>query len=107
MRRREEDPFDDRDDRRADGDAADVGRPPAGNARWIVVALVAIVLVAFAIANFRPVRVNFLLFTTRARVVTVVVVAGLLGFVVGYFVGRPGREERKRLREWRPPREKD
>jgi macrolide transport system ATP-binding/permease protein len=42
--------------------------------------------------------VNFLVFETRARVVTVIVVAGVLGFVTGYFVGRPSREDRKRLR---------
>ncbi len=61
----------------------------------------AALLVAFAAANFRPVRVNFLLFETEARVVTVIVVAALLGFVIGWFVGRPTREERKRLRDRR------
>jgi uncharacterized integral membrane protein len=79
------------------------------SARVLVAVVLVIVLVAFAVLNFRPVRVNFLLFTTRARVVTVIVLAALLGFIVGYFVGRPGRDERRHLREWRSrlPREKD
>ena len=74
----------------------------SGPSPWLLLAVVvAIVLVVFAALNFRPVRVNFVLFTTRARVVTVIVVAALLGFLVGWFVGRPGREERRHLREWR------
>ncbi len=66
--------------------------------RRVLIALLAILFVAFAVANFRPVEVGFLLFTSEARVVTVIVVAGALGFVIGYFVGRPTREQRKALR---------
>ena len=54
---------------------------------------------AFAIANFDPVEVNFLLFQTRARLITVVAVAGALGLVIGYLMGRPTREERRFLRK--------
>lgn len=67
--------------------------------RHVLIAVLAILLVAFAVANFRQVQVSFLLFTTEARVVTVVAVAGALGFVIGYFVGRPTREQRRFLRK--------
>ncbi len=67
--------------------------------KQVLIGLLGIVLVAFAALNFKPVRVNFLLFSTQARVVTVIAVAGILGFVIGYFVGRPSREDRKRLRK--------
>jgi uncharacterized integral membrane protein len=67
--------------------------------RQVIIAIFAVVLVAFAIANFESVEVNFLIFQTQARMITVVAVAGALGFVIGYFVGRPGREERRRLRK--------
>lgn len=67
--------------------------------RQVLIAVLAIVLVAFGIANFEPVEVSFLLFSSRARIVTVIAVAGGLGFVIGYFVGRPTREERKFLRK--------
>ena len=66
--------------------------------RRILIVLFALLLVAFAVANSERVEVNFLLFESQARVVTVIAVAGVLGFVTGYFVGRPSREERKRLR---------
>jgi uncharacterized integral membrane protein len=77
---------------------------PAGRGvtpRQVLGAIAVLVLVIFAAANFRSVEVNFLFFTARARVVTVIVVAGLLGFAIGYVVGRPGRAERRRLREGR------
>jgi uncharacterized integral membrane protein len=65
----------------------------------VLIGLLAIVLVVFAIANFERVDVNFLLFETRARVVTVIAVAGALGFVIGYFVARPSRAQRKLMRK--------
>jgi uncharacterized integral membrane protein len=67
--------------------------------RQVVIAIVAVVLIAFAIANFNSVKVNFLLFDTQARLVTVIVVASGLGFVIGYFVGRPGKLQRRYLKE--------
>ncbi len=67
--------------------------------RQVLIAILAVILIAFAIANFNPVKVNFLLFDTRARQVTVIVVAAGLGFVIGYFVGRPGRLQRKYLKQ--------
>lgn len=96
MHRRDDEPFE------ANGPDREEPAPRRGAGPWGVLAAIAIVLlVVFAALNFRPVRVNFLLFSTRARVVTVIAVAAALGFVVGYFVGRPSREDRRRLRELR------
>lgn len=67
--------------------------------RQVVIAILAVILIAFGIANFKKVDVNFLLFDAQARLVTVIVVAAGLGFVIGYFVGRPGRLQRKYLKE--------
>ncbi len=66
--------------------------------KWIGAGIAALLVAIFAIANFKRVQVNFLLFTTQARVVTVILVAALLGFVAGWFVGRPSRTERKAMR---------
>jgi uncharacterized integral membrane protein len=74
--------------------------PPSGiKPRTVIIVFVAIVLVAFGIANFKTVEVNFLAFTSQARLVTVIVVAAALGFVIGYFVGRPTRAQRKFLKD--------
>jgi len=94
------------------GPPRDPGRDPGGGRsepvppprsgisfRQVLIAIVAVMLIAFATANFNSVKVNFLLFDTRARMVTVIVVAAGLGFVIGYFVGRPGRLQRKYLKQ--------
>jgi uncharacterized integral membrane protein len=94
------------------GPPRDPGRDPGGGRsepvkppragisfRQVLIAIVAVILIAFAIANFNSVKVNFLLFDARARMVTVIVVAAGLGFVIGYFVGRPGRLQRKYLKQ--------
>jgi uncharacterized integral membrane protein len=67
--------------------------------RQVVIGVLAVLLIAFGIANFKRVEVNFLLFDSDARLVTVIVVAAGLGFVLGYFVGRPGRLQRKYLKQ--------
>jgi uncharacterized integral membrane protein len=110
MRREGDDPGPPRDPGQQPGQGP--GRDPGGGRsepvkpprsgvsfRQVLIAIVAVILIAFAIANFNSVKVNFLLFDTRARMVTVIVVAAGLGFVIGYFVGRPGRLQRKYLKQ--------
>jgi uncharacterized integral membrane protein len=88
------------DDRDRDLQGKDPLQPPRSGIgpRQILIGVLAILLVAFAVANSERVEVSFLVFESQARVVTVIAVAGVLGFAIGYFVGRPGREQRKRLR---------
>jgi uncharacterized integral membrane protein len=96
-----------------DGSDGQDGRPgpeKGGRRRGISVAQVlaviaVILLIVFSIANSRRVDVNFLFFTARARVVTVIVLSAILGFFIGYYVGRPGRADRKLLRELRERRD--
>jgi uncharacterized integral membrane protein len=98
MRRHEEDGSDRDDERPSPGEA---GRRSGISVAQVLAVIAVILLVVFAIANFEPVPVNFLLFSTSARVFTVIVVSALLGFVIGYYVGRPGRADRKLLRDFR------
>jgi uncharacterized integral membrane protein len=109
MDRRDDDDAERTDE--SDRDGRPPGRPEGAetwtvrrtgpNIRLVLVVLAAIVLIVFAVLNFRPVRVNFLVFSARARVVTVIALAAALGFIVGWLVGRPARAERRHLREWR------
>jgi uncharacterized integral membrane protein len=97
MRRSDELEADDRD-RRISGAQPPEAKRAGIRPRHGVRVLLAIVLCACALANCVPVRVSFLLYETRARLVTVIVVAAALGFVIGYFTGRPTRLQRKWLR---------
>jgi uncharacterized integral membrane protein len=72
--------------------------PPSITPRRVAIVVLAILLLVFAVVNFDPVNVNFLVFDSDARLFTVIVVSAALGFAIGYFVGRPSREERRILR---------
>jgi len=65
--------------------------------RWIVAGIAAVLLLVFALQNSERVDVDFLVFDAQVRVVTVIVVAGALGFVVGWLLARPSRAERKAM----------
>jgi len=82
-------------------------QPSGVRPKQVIIGVAALILVLFAAVNFGTVKVNFLLFSTQARVVTVIAVSALLGFVVGYFSGRPSHEDRKRLRHPHDRDEKD
>jgi uncharacterized integral membrane protein len=102
MRREDDDPGSARDPGSDPGGGrSEPARPPRSGIsfRQVLIAILAVILVAFGIANFDTVEVNFLLFDSEARLVTVIVVAAGLGFVIGYFVGRPGRLQRKYLKQ--------
>jgi uncharacterized membrane protein YciS (DUF1049 family) len=96
--RRGDDLGPDERDRNFEGRKPPVPPRSGVSGRHVVIGVLVVLLIAFAIANFERTDVNFLLFDTQARVVTVIAVAGALGFAIGYFVGRPNKEQRKRLR---------
>ena len=78
-----------------------VGPPGKGSGlsgKWIAVIVAGALLLIFAIQNAERVDVDFLFFDMQARVVTVIVVAAILGFVIGFFVGRPSKAERKAMK---------
>jgi uncharacterized integral membrane protein len=97
MRRHEEDGSDGQDRPGPD----EGGRRRGVSVAQVLAVIAVIILIIFAIANSRRVDVNFLFFTARARVVTVIVLSAILGFVIGYYAGRPGRTDRKLLRDFR------
>ena len=95
MRRRED--FD--PGQEGDGHGQPVEVPRSGvRPRWIVAGIAAILLIVFALQNSDRVDVDFLFFDAQVRVVTVIVVAAFLGFVVGWFIGRPSAADRKAMR---------
>ena len=65
---------------------------------WILGGIGLVLLAIFAIQNSDRVDVDFLFFDAQVRVVVVILVAAVLGFVVGWAVGRPNRAERQAMR---------
>lgn len=63
-------------------------------AKVLVALTIAVLLVVFILANAQPVRVDFVFFQRQPRLIWVMFACAVLGGVVGYLVGRPGRRAR-------------
>ena len=59
----------------------------------IVIAVCVVLLLLFAILNIDDVRVDFAVDTVAAPLVVVIALCALLGFVIGWFIGRRRRDE--------------
>lgn len=58
-----------------------------------MIASVLVILVTFAVQNSQPVSVDFVFADRHPRLIVVIVVSALLGFVVGFAIGRPNRRD--------------
>lgn len=74
------------------------GPPLRDRIRMVLVLALATAVAAFALQNLEPVRIEFLGAATRAGLVWIIATAAVVGFIVGWLIGRPSREERRRLR---------
>ena len=56
----------------------------------IVISVLGLVLLLFAVLNTDEIGVDFIADTVKAPLILVIFLAALLGFVIGWFVGRRG-----------------
>jgi uncharacterized integral membrane protein len=71
----------------------------------IALALV-VILTIFIVSNSQPVPVDFVFLTRRPRLIWVMFACAVLGGVIGYLVGRPGRQVRLHRRRQDQPEKK-
>lgn len=69
-------------------DEAGPRRDRKRDVRMVVVGVVAVLFIWFAVANTQEVEVHFWVDSARAPVIVVIVIAGLLGVVVGVLLDR-------------------
>lgn len=55
-----------------------------------------VILVAFVVENAQRVKIHFVFFTKDVRPIWLMLTSAILGGLVGYLVGRPGRQVRMR-----------
>jgi uncharacterized integral membrane protein len=65
---------------------------------------IVVLLVVFIVANSQSVAVDFVFFNRRPRLIWVMFSCAVLGGIVGYLIGRPGRQVRLRRRKEQPRR---
>jgi uncharacterized integral membrane protein len=83
-------------DRKADQEhLRDLQRARQGRVvKVLVAAAIVIVLIVFITQNSQPVPVDFVFLDRRPRLIWVMVACVLLGGLVGYLIGRPGKQVR-------------
>jgi uncharacterized integral membrane protein len=59
-----------------------------GNTQLVAAGTLAVVLIVFAVLNSQTVKIHWIVTTTRSPLILVIVVAGLLGLSVGWFLAR-------------------
>jgi uncharacterized integral membrane protein len=70
-------------------------------AKVLVLLAIVVIFMIFIISNDDPATVNFVFFTRRPPLIWVMFACAVLGGIVGYVIGRPGRQVRlhRRRRE--------
>jgi uncharacterized integral membrane protein len=63
-------------------------------AKLLVALGIVVILIIFVIANSQPVSVDFVFLTRHPRLIWVMVACAVLGGVVGFLLGRPGKQFR-------------
>jgi uncharacterized integral membrane protein len=65
-------------------------------AKAIILLAILLILILFVVSNAHSVRVNYVFFHADSGLIWVMLVCALLGGIVGFIVGRPGRTFRFR-----------
>lgn len=60
----------------------------------VAIVIILVLLVVFVIQNSDPVPVDFILWTRDSRLIYVLLVTAVLGGIVGYLLGKPGKGTR-------------
>lgn len=68
-------------------------------AKLLVALFISIVLIVFIIRNSERVPIHYVFFTANNRLIWVMLACAILGGVVGYLIGRPGKQVRLRHRK--------
>jgi uncharacterized integral membrane protein len=63
-------------------------------AKVIAALAIAVILIIFIVSNSQPVKVNFVFFTRRPGLIWIMFTCAVLGGILGYLIGRPGRQVR-------------
>ncbi len=63
-------------------------------AKLLVALFITVVLIVFIIQNSARVDIHYVFFTAHNRLIWVMLACSILGGVVGYLIGRPGKQVR-------------
>ena len=65
-------------------------------AKLLIALFLVVVFVVFIIQNSEPTPIDYVFFTHETKLIWIMLTCGLIGGIVGYLVGRPGKQLRIR-----------
>ncbi|MFN2543737.1 MAG: hypothetical protein ABR600_04075 [Actinomycetota bacterium] len=71
-------------------------------AKLFFVLFLVIVFILFIIQNSKPTKIDYVFFHRETKLIWIMLSCGILGGIVGYLVGRPGKQIRLRKHAAQP-----
>jgi uncharacterized integral membrane protein len=88
------------DQRNADLDIRALQKARQARVIKVLLALaLAVILIIFIVSNSQPVPVDFVFVTRRPRLIWVMFTCSVIGGILGYMIGKPGKQVRLRRKK--------
>jgi len=61
-------------------------------AKFLVVLFLVVILVVFIVQNSKPTRIDYVFFHRETRLIWIMLTCAVIGGIVGFLIGRPGKQ---------------
>ena len=68
-------------------------------AKLVVALFLVVVFILFIVQNSKRTRIDYVFFHRETRLIWIMLACGVVGGIVGYLVGRPGKQVRNRRKK--------
>jgi uncharacterized integral membrane protein len=72
--------------------------------KWLVALVLLVIFIVFIAQNSRETRIDFVFFNRHPKLIWIMLACGIIGGIIGYLVGRPGKQVRIRRKKDEPPK---
>ena len=68
-------------------------------AKWLVALFLLVLFVIFIVQNSKRARIDYVFFHRDTRLIWIMLACGIIGGIIGFLIGRPGRQVRLRKKK--------
>ena len=74
-------------------------------AKMLVSLFLVVILVVFIVQNSKPTRIDYVFFHRDTRLIWIMLTCAVIGGIVGFLIGRPGKQLRTRKKKDEGPKQ--